>query len=532
MDLDKLSKEELLAMVKWFAAETKKKDETIAMQKIQISNQEERILKLEAEFKEVNTKLQEYIKKYEDKKQTLDKVIADTFASKSEKLPKEAEAINEVEALAPKEKKTRKSSYDLFINDLKELQSVVIIEDYEFEDEEVRKRVKPFGKDETYKIEMEPMSFKVVKHERPKYKDKDYIYQKTSDDVFPHSPLTPSLAANIIEMKYNLAIPLYRYAMYMNSFGLGLSPQDLSNYVMRTMAVLEPLYKELEVKLVNTKFKVIHGDETDLKVVDSEKEKCYMFVYATSLWDSAVYIYKFSETRKISNTVELLNNFNGYYECDGYPGYDSLPESVEGKIKIQRCWVHQRRYFFDCIKSLPKVAAMKSPAYNVIKKIDEMFAYEAKMREEKYTKIQIEKERNSEKYQKIIKDIDETILAIKPGSNTYLKKAVNHYINDKNELYTFLEDGYIDICNSLAERVVKPFVIARKNFLFCKTANGAEVTGKMFSIVQTARANGLRSELYLKYVLENIGKTDISKLLPWSNELPKELRISQFENNQ
>ena len=80
--------------------------------------------------------------------------------------------------------------------------------------------------------------------------------------------------------------------------------------------------------------------------------------------------------------------------------------------------------------------------------------------------------------------------------------------------------------------MVNPFVIARNNFLFCKTANGAEVTGKLFSIVQIARDNGLRSELYLKYVRENIGKTDISKLFPWSNEQPKELRNSQFENNQ
>ena len=525
MDLDKLSKEELLAMVKKLTAESKRKDETIAKQEIQLSNQEERILKLEAEFKEVNIKLQEYIEKYENKKQTLNKVIADTFASKSESLPKETEAINEVEVEASKEKKPRKSTYDLFINDLKELQSAVVIEDYEFEDEETKERVKEFGKDETYKIEIEPMSFKVVKHERPKYKDKDHIYQKASEDVFPHSALTPSLAANIIEMKYNLAIPLYRYAKYMNSFGLGLSPQDLSNYVMKAMEVLEPLYEELERKLVSTKFKVIHGDETELEVIDSKKSKCYMFVYATSLWDSAVYIYKFSETRKISNTIELLNTYDGYFECDGYSGYDCLPDSVQGKIKIQRCWVHQRRYFYDCIKALSEDTAKKSPAYNVIKKIDEMFAFEAKMRKKKYTKIQIEKARRSDEYQKIIKEIDEMILAIDYGSNSYLKKAVKHYINDKDELYTFLEDGYIDICNSLAERTVKPFVIARKNFLFCKTTNGAEVTGKMFSIVQTARANGLRSELYIKYALENIGKTDISKILPWSKELPKELRM-------
>ena len=80
--------------------------------------------------------------------------------------------------------------------------------------------------------------------------------------------------------------------------------------------------------------------------------------------------------------------------------------------------------------------------------------------------------------------------------------------------------------NNLAERVVKPFVIARKNFLFCKTADGAVTTVKLFSIVQTAKANGLKSEEYLTYVIQNISRKNIEDLLPWSKTLPKELLIS------
>ena len=89
-----------------------------------------------------------------------------------------------------------------------------------------------------------------------KYKDKERIYQSVSNDPYPHSPLISSLAANIIEMKYNLGIPLYRYAKYMNTFGLNVSPQDLSNYVIRTMEILEPLYNELTKALVSTPYRV------------------------------------------------------------------------------------------------------------------------------------------------------------------------------------------------------------------------------------------------------------------------------------
>lgn len=240
-----------------------------------------------------------------------------------------------------------------------------------------------------------------------------------------------------------------------------------------------------------------------------------------------MYIYKFSESRKIDNTIELLNNFNGYYECDGYGGYDSLPDKVEGNIKIQRCWTHMRRYFNDCLKSIPEAKRKKSPAYNVVNKINEMFKYESMMRTKCFTKDEIEEFRNGDEYQKTIKELDEMILSIDYGSNSLLKKAVEHYKNDKDELYTFLEYGYIyiDISNNIAERTVKPFVIARKNFMFCKTSDGAEVTGKLFSIIQTARANGIKTELYMKYVIENIGKEDINNLLPWSEDIVKKFKI-------
>ena len=114
----------------------------------------------------------------------------------------------------------------------------------------------------------------------------------------------------------------------------------------------------------------------------------------------------------------------------------------------------------------------------------------------------------------------------KNNNNELLSKAVKYYLNHKDELYTFLECGYVDISNNLAERVVKVFVIARKSFLFCKTADGATTTGKLFSLVQTARANGLKSEQYIAYVISNINKKDINDLLPWSDKLPKELLIS------
>ena len=156
-----------------------------------------------------------------------------------------------------------------------------------------------------------------------------------------------------------------------------------------------------------------------------------------------------------------------------------------------------------------------------------LFHHEDKFRKKKYTAERIRQERNKPYYLNCIEKLNRHIESIEPGMNTTLKKAVNYYNNNRKELYTYLENGYVDISNNLAERAVKPFVIARKSFLFCKTADGADVTAKLFSIVQTARANGLKAEQYLSYCLENIRSKPIEDLLPWNDSIPQEILIRE-----
>ena len=123
-------------------------------------------------------------------------------------------------------------------------------------------------------IEYKPSSFEIVKITKKKYKDKDKIYEALTDDSFPHSPLTPSLAANLIEMKFNLGVPFYRYSQYLINHGLNISDINIYHYAQKTMDLLNPLYQELLNSLINTKYKVIHSDETPLKVIESKNVIC------------------------------------------------------------------------------------------------------------------------------------------------------------------------------------------------------------------------------------------------------------------
>lgn len=500
---------------------TRNKKELTRQEKL-LSIKHAELEKLQVENRKLNLRIEELIAKYEDKLLASKKFQVEQFIPSSEKLIEEDLIINELEVI--QEKKVRKAPTENFINDLKKLYEKEEIIDYDFKGIDIS-NIKPFGIDESYKIEYKPAKFEVVKIVRKKYKDKDKIYQALSDDPFPHSPLTPSLAANLIEMKFNLGIPFHRYSNYLISHGLNISDVNIYNYAKRTMDLLEPLYSELLNNLLHNEFNVIHADETPLKVIGSKKDKCYMFVYTTSFWEKPIYIYDFNDSRSTKNLKELLSDYKGYLVCDGYTGYDCLTKQG---ITIQRCMVHARRYFNDVLKVLDnEKERTKSPAYKVLNLMSKLFKYEDDFKKKTLTASQIVKQRNSSAYQSVIKDLNNYIDSINIDNNELLSKAVNYYNNNKKELYTYLDYGYLDISNNLAERVVKPFVIARKSFLFCKTADGATTTGKLFSIVQTARANGLKSEEYLTYVISNINKKDINDLLPWSNKLPKELLINK-----
>ena len=505
------------------------KNKELARNKKELTKQEKllsikhaELEKLQVENRKLNLRIEELIAKYEDKLLASKKFQVEQFIPSSEKLIEEDLIINELEVI--QEKKVRKAPTENFINDLKKLYEKEEIIDYDFKGIDIS-NIKPFGIDESYKIEYKPAKFEVVKVVRKKYKDKDKIYQALSDDPFPHSPLTPSLAANLIEMKFNLGIPFHRYSNYLISHGLNISDVNIYNYAKRTLDLLEPLYSELLNNLLHNEFNVIHADETPLKVIGSKKDKCYMFVYTTSFWEKPIYIYDFNDSRSTKNLKELLSDYKGYLVCDGYTGYDCLTKQG---ITIQRCMVHARRYFNDVLKVLDnEKERTKLPAYKVLNLMSKLFKYEDDFKKKTLTASQIVKQRNSSAYQSVIKDLNNYIDSINIDNNELLSKAVNYYNNNKKELYTYLDYGYLDISNNLAERVVKPFVIARKSFLFCKTADGATTTGKLFSIVQTARANGLKSEEYLTYVISNINKKDINDLLPWSNKLPKELLINK-----
>ncbi len=531
-----MSKEDLIELVKSIKKEDNEIIETI-QGKLNKANKENE--KLRAQMRKIQIELEKEIAKYEKllneyKLSAYNKYVKQTEQTEllvRDGIVLEEETINEVEAkLEKKERKPRKKQAEQFVKELKNIVTKTIVEDYDFEGNNVDKnKVKKFGEDRSKKVEVS-YKFDVVEIVRPKYKDKENIYQARNNDVFPHSILTPSFAANIINFKYRLHIPLYRYSDLLKAHGLNISESNLCNYVSRISDKLEVVYCEIKKELLRSN--VIHIDETTLEVLDvKEKDKCYMFVYSSGNWTTKqVCLYEFNESRKTDKVNIMLKDYTNKVICDGYNGYDFLEKKG---IKIQRCWVHIRRYFVDCYKILRESEKYKHPAYKIVHLIDKIFKEESKYKEGTYTQEQIKEARNSKKYKEILENIDNMIAEEneKEVISENLRKAINYYINikEKGQLYTFLEDGEMEIDNNLAERTVKPFVIGRKNFSFCKTSNSAEITSKLYSIIQTALKNGIEVESYIKYVLENIESKKVEELLPWNENIKDKFSISNIK---
>ena len=502
-----------------------KKDKKLKVKDDIIKQQSEELDATKGELREAMRKLQKALKKIETKTHIIKLNNHNKFYSTKED-NKEPVVINEAEEHAKKKCGRPKGSKNFESLDLESLTSKTIINDSVSICDNCGATMNKIRDDVSYKIEVKPAEYLVTKIITPIYSCKKCgkLVEALSTSVFNHSACTPSLAANIINAKYDIGVPLYRYSKYLNDRNIPLSTMTLSNYVLATDELLKPLYDLLYKSLVNCSSKVIHVDETPLEVLDFAKEgkkNGYIFAYVSSYYDNPIYIYSFNKTRETEETKMLLKGYKGYLVCDGYAAYNDV---ASDNVKIQRCLVHVRRYFYDIVKTTPSKLLKGSVAMEMVNKIDKLFHEEARFSELKLGPEAIFERRHSEGYQLLVNDMYEYLHSINAEVGTPLAKAVNYFLKVEEETKTFLLDGHVPLSNNICERAIKPFTILRRNFLFSKNVKGANGSARLFSLIQTAKANGLVPEAYLNYAINSIGKIPLEDLLPWSNKIPSSIK--------
>lgn len=346
--------------------------------------------------------------------------------------------------------------------------------------------------------------------------------------VLPGSFASPEAIAHIMTQKFVMYSPLYRQEQEMNRAGLKLSRQTMSNWILHASDDwLKPIYDKLYELLCQSQ--VLHADETTLQVLKepgkSASTKSYMWLYRTS-GDAVqpIVLYDYQPNRKAENAEQFLSGFTGWLHADGYQGYHKLPE----RIRVVGCHAHARRKFDEALNTLPEETRKGSKAAEGAAFFSRLFhlenTFSALSPEERYAK-RLEQEKPV---------LDALLLWAnnlmpKTAPKSALGKALHYLLEQWPYLIRYLEDGRLELSNNRAERSIKPFVMGRKNFLFANTPAGAQSSAVIYSIMETAKENGLDPYRYLLWIFRTAPKF-ASTNADWAEKLlpamaPDECRV-------
>ena len=449
------------------------------------------------------------------------------FAGQGE-LFNEAEALAELETATEPEKQTisytrNKPKRQPLPKDLPREQVVHDIPDAEKQCDCCGGQLHKIGESTSEKLDFIPAQVKVIEHIRPKYACRQCDRSGTENQIkqakLPPMPInkgiaTSSLLSQLITSKYQYGLPLHRQEAMFKQYGIDLSRKTMSDWVLKSAALFAPLIHRLKQELL--KQAVIHADETPVKVVKSDKAKSYMWLYCTGTDSPSpdnpianIVLYDYHNSRAGACVVDYLEGYDGYLQVDGYVAYEQTQAQLAG------CWAHARRKFIEAKQVQGKNKSGKADV--VLSLIQKLYGIESKLKgklpEDKYQIRQTQSKTIIEKLQQWLEQNQPKLVG-----KTKLAEAVNYLVNQWPKLVTYLKDGRLNIDNNRAERAIKPFVIGRKAWLFSQTANGANASAALYSVIETAKANGLTPFDYVVACLDELcqKKPDIEKLLPWN----------------
>lgn len=369
------------------------------------------------------------------------------------------------------------------------------------------------------------------------------VYSSKTDDRMVKAPhpkkllsgslVSPSLAAAVLNGKYVNAVPLYRLEKEFERYGLAITRQNMANWVIRLgESCFGPLYDYLHTLLY--RYPVIQADETPVLVNKDGRpagSKSWMWVYRSGCLyqKEQVILYEYQKTRNASHPRKFLKDYNGICVTDGYQVYHTLEKEKED-LKIAGCWVHCRRKFEEALEVIPKELRKQSILDLLMNQIRAIYREEGKL-------SGFSADERVEKRQLVVKPLVDAFFAyVKQNSGRVPKsgkarEAFTYALNQEPYLRVFLENGNVPMDNNASERAIRGFCIGKKNWEMIDTVHGASASAIIYSISETAKANGLKPYEYFEYLLTEIPKhqdessTDfLADLLPWSEKLPEYIR--------
>jgi transposase len=377
-----------------------------------------------------------------------------------------------------------------------------------------------FGEDVSEVLDYVPASFRVIRHVRPKFACRRC--ERVVEAAAPARPIErglagPGLLAHVLVSKYCEHQPLYRQSEIYAREGVELDRSTLAGWVGGVSQLVAPVVAALRQHVLSaTK---IHADDTPVPVLapgtgKTKTGRLWTYVRddrpAGDTTPPAVW-FAYSPDRKGEHPRQHLEAFRGVLQADGYAGFHHLYDT--GHISEAACWAHVRRKFFDLEQ------AHQSPiATEAIQRIAALYALEKDIRgkpPDERTKVRRSRARP------LLDDLrawfDRTLHSLSRKSDTAL--AIRYALARWRALTRYVDDGSIELDNNPAERALRAVCLGRKNYLFAGSDHGGERAAAFYSLIGTAKLNGIDPEFYLRQLLERIGDhpiNRISDLLPWN----------------
>jgi transposase len=380
------------------------------------------------------------------------------------------------------------------------------------------------GEDVTEVLDYVPGHFQVIRHVRPKYACTacDTITQAPAPAMpTPRGRATPATLAHLLVSKYCDHLPLYRQSEIYAREGLELDRSTLGDWVGQAAWLLDPVVAAIRKHVFAAE--KIHGDDTTVPVLApglgrTATGRLWVYVrddrlFAGPAAPAAAYFY--SPDRGAEHPTAHLANFTGFLQADGYAGFEGLynpARTKPGPIIEVACLAHCRRKFYDVWESTQSPVAKEA-----LDRIAAVYAIEDLAR---FAPAAERVEHRRETAPLLDKFFDWAKATVgKLSGKLELAKAFRYTIDRREALTRFVTDGRLEVDNNVAENAMRGIALGRKNYLFCGSDSGGERAASIYTLVTSAKLNGLNPETYLRDILTKIAEghtiNRIDELVPW-----------------